>query len=90
MRKLVFLGVTLSMCITSVPAQIIKTETCPPGYVSKAGSGQIPYFGSYANSRYQLVDGWESRYYMQKTTIPVLEVEVALPGTITSRYRWSE
>lgn len=40
--------------------------------------------------RCQLVSGWESRYYMQKTAIPVLEVEVASPATVTSRYRWDE
>jgi hypothetical protein len=39
--------------------------------------------------RCQLVGGWESRYYMQKTAIPVLEVEVASPGTVTSAYRWT-
>ncbi len=39
--------------------------------------------------RCEVVGGWESRYYMQKTAIPVLEVEVASPGTVTSAYRWT-
>jgi len=39
--------------------------------------------------RMALVTGWESRYYMQKTELPVLEVECNEPGTLTSEYRWS-
>jgi hypothetical protein len=38
--------------------------------------------------RREVVNGWESRYYMQKTAVPVLEVELASPGVVTSRYRW--
>jgi hypothetical protein len=40
-------------------------------------------------ARFSLVQGWESRYYMQKTQIPVLEVEVHASGTLTTDYRWS-
>lgn len=39
--------------------------------------------------RFELLRGWESRYYMQKTEVSVLEVEFRQPGTITSEYRWS-
>jgi hypothetical protein len=39
--------------------------------------------------RFHLVTGWESRYYMQKTEVPVLEVEIHQPGAITTEYRWS-
>lgn len=38
--------------------------------------------------RCELVTGWESRYYLQKTALPVLEVELASPGVVTSEYRW--
>lgn len=38
--------------------------------------------------RHAIIDGWESRYYLHKTTIPILEVEVREPGTITTKYRW--
>jgi hypothetical protein len=37
----------------------------------------------------QLVPGWESRHYLEKTAVPVLEVTVSAPGTITSEYRWT-
>ncbi len=33
--------------------------------------------------RFELVNGWESRYYYKKTSLPVLEVEVQHPGEIT-------
>jgi hypothetical protein len=36
-----------------------------------------------------LVEGWESTHYLRKTRIPVLEVEIAEPGTLTTRYQWS-
>jgi hypothetical protein len=39
--------------------------------------------------RFALVQGWESRYYSEKTSVPVLEVEVQLAGELTSTYRWS-
>ena len=38
--------------------------------------------------RFELTQGFESRYYLQKTITPVLEVEVHQPGIITTDYRW--
>ena len=38
--------------------------------------------------RMQLVSGWESRFYLQKTDGPILEVEVAQFGSIVSEYEW--
>ena len=38
--------------------------------------------------RVELIEGWESRLYLQKTAVPVLELEIGEPGTITSEYRW--
>lgn len=34
--------------------------------------------------RYEIVEGWESRYYSQKSPLSVLEVEVIGPGTLTT------
>lgn len=39
--------------------------------------------------RCELVEGWESRHYLEKTTLPVLEIEVQQAGTLTTDYRWS-
>jgi heparinase II/III-like protein len=38
--------------------------------------------------RLALVTGWESRYYLQKSEVPVLELEVHQPGTLTTVCRW--
>ena len=38
--------------------------------------------------RFEIVQGWESRYYLQKTPLPVLEVEVQQPGEITTTYQF--
>lgn len=37
--------------------------------------------------RFQLVEGWESRHYLEKTPLPVLEVEVLRAGTVTTDFR---
>ena len=39
--------------------------------------------------RFELVKGWESRYYHHKQELPVLEVEVDQPCKICTEYRWS-
>lgn len=38
--------------------------------------------------RCELVEGWESRHYLEKTPLPVLEVEIAQAATLTSDYHW--
>jgi hypothetical protein len=38
--------------------------------------------------RMELVRGWESRYYLHKTELPVLEVEVTRPGHLRTRVDW--
>lgn len=38
--------------------------------------------------RFELVEGWESRHYLEKTSVPVLEIEVQQPGTLTTECRW--
>jgi len=40
--------------------------------------------------RVELVDGWESRFYMKKTRLPVLEVEVTGPSKIISKLNWNK
>ncbi len=34
--------------------------------------------------RCDLIQGWESRYYMEKTSLPVLEIEVHAPGRLVT------
>jgi hypothetical protein len=39
-------------------------------------------------TRLELVDGWESRYYLQKNIIPVLEVEIDKPGCMITEFNF--
>jgi hypothetical protein len=39
--------------------------------------------------RGELVQGWESRHYLEKTPVPVLEVEVKQSGTLTTEVNWA-
>lgn len=39
--------------------------------------------------RCEVVEGWESRYYLEKTLVPVLEIEVQQSGILTTEYRWA-
>ncbi len=45
-------------------------------------SANIPF------KRMALVEGWESRYYLKKNSLPVLEVEIDQPGTLVTEYRF--
>lgn len=39
--------------------------------------------------RCEVVEGWESRHYLEKTLVPVLEIEVQQSGILTTEYRWA-
>lgn len=39
--------------------------------------------------RCELVEGWESRHYLERTSLPVFEVEVRQPGILHTHYRWA-
>lgn len=40
-------------------------------------------------TRCELVEGWESRHYLEKTPLPVLEVEIQQAGTLTTELHWT-
>jgi hypothetical protein len=40
-------------------------------------------------ARCELVEGWESRHYMEKTVVPVLELEVHQAGTLITEVSWT-
>lgn len=42
-----------------------------------------------AVARCEIVQGWESLHYLEKTPVPVLELEVTQPGTLTTEYTWT-
>lgn len=49
---------------------------------------RISVISSVPLARVEQVSGWESRYYFQKTELPVLEVEIHEQGIITTEYHW--
>ncbi|MFC6337429.1 heparinase [Pseudomonas sp. CCM 7891] len=52
------------------------------------GLHRLSVTGNIPIVRVELVQGWESRYYLQKTEVPVLEVEVASSGVLITEYNW--
>ncbi len=38
--------------------------------------------------RFELISGWESRYYLQRKVLPVLEIELHHPGTLITEYHF--
>lgn len=40
-------------------------------------------------TRCEIVQGWESHYYLEKTAVPVLEVEIQKPGTLITELSWT-
>lgn len=40
-------------------------------------------------ARCDLVEGWESLHYLEKTAVPVLEIEVRETGTVTTEITWA-
>jgi hypothetical protein len=39
--------------------------------------------------RCELVEGWESRHYHEKTPLTVLEIEILTPGVMTTEIHWN-
>ncbi len=54
-----------------------------------AGSSLLNVASNVPISRAELVEGWESRHYLEKTPLTVLEVEVSEPATLTTQIRWN-
>lgn len=40
--------------------------------------------------RFEITQGWESRYYMKKTPLPVLEVEIVHSGELITKYQFRQ
>jgi len=50
--------------------------------------GKLKILSTMPIQEIRLVQGYESRYYLQKGRVPVLEVEVDKAGELTSEYEW--
>lgn len=58
------------------------------GHSISNGEHQLLVHADIPIVRFELTAGWESRYYLEKTQVPVLEIEVHQPGLLTTEYRW--
>ena len=38
--------------------------------------------------RVEIIDGWESKYYLERNVMPVIEFEVKQPGTLSTELNW--
>ncbi|HBH37856.1 MAG TPA: heparinase, partial [Curvibacter sp.] len=53
------------------------------------GAHTLMVQGSMPIIRCEITEGWESRHYLEKTPVPVLEVEIEKAGTLTTDYQWA-
>ncbi|MFS2047728.1 heparinase II/III-family protein [Variovorax sp. Varisp41] len=79
---------------------VLRWRLAPGSWAIEERSGKIiatssnyPMFSLSINSdisfkRVELVEGWESRNYLEKNVLQVLELEVANSGTITTTGNW--
>lgn len=51
------------------------------------GMNQVVVHADMQIVRCELIEGWESRHYLEKTSLPVLEVEVHESGTLSTYFR---
>lgn len=51
-----------------------------------SSAGALIVTSSARFSRFEIINGYESRYYLQRTACPILEVEVTEPAELTSTY----
>tara|TARA_R110002073_G_scaffold87184_3_gene207110 strand:- start:118 stop:1953 length:1836 start_codon:yes stop_codon:yes gene_type:complete len=69
--------------------RLAPSEWLLKGTILTDGTCSIEIESTAGILRIELVVGWESVLYMQKREIPVLEVELATPGTVVSHISWS-
>jgi hypothetical protein len=69
--------------------QLEHTPTGPCLTLSSRNNLRLHVSTNVPIKRCELVLGWESRHYLEKSQLPVLEVEVTQPGTLTTELHWS-
>ena len=68
-----------------------RLEQTPSGpRLTRAGQGcaTLTVVSSTPISRCELVEGWESRHYLEKTPVSVLEIEIRQPGILKTKLDW--
>jgi len=69
-----------------------RLERSPQGFrlmLSEEGSVTLALSANVPITRCELVQGWESLHYLEKTAVQVLEVEVQQAGTLTTELLWT-
>lgn len=69
--------------------QLEQTPEGPRLTLGEAGAVTLKVSASVPIKRCELVQGWESRHYLEKTPVPVLEVEIQQSGTLTTELHWT-
>lgn len=64
-------------------------DGCRLTKVTGDGAHVLTVQGTMRMIRCELAEGWESRHYLEKTVLQVLEIEVQQAGTITTEYNWA-
>lgn len=59
------------------------------GNTAQNGEFRIGVKSDIELDRFEIVEGWESRFYRRKNQIPVLEAEVSAPCTLTTTISWN-
>jgi hypothetical protein len=58
--------------------------------LANGGGHVLKLYSSVGVKRCSLEQGWESLHYLEKTPVPVLELEITEPGTLTTEYHWTK
>ncbi|MWL88205.1 MULTISPECIES: heparinase II/III-family protein [unclassified Cupriavidus] len=68
----------------------LEPSATDAGFVARGDRGEcLALTADVPVVRCELVEGWESLHYLEKTPAPVLELEIDRGGTLVSRYYWT-
>jgi hypothetical protein len=68
--------------------RLLPTDWRLDGDTVRSGSHMLHVTASVPIARMTLTQGWESRYYLKKESVPVLEVEIHQPGRLVTEYQF--
>jgi len=77
-----------------VSKAVLRWRLAPGTYevldnVVKCSDFELSICGTTDISRFEIVEGWESRFYLKKTELPVLEIEVVNTSVLTTSIKWN-
>jgi hypothetical protein len=72
--------------------QLYDVQNSPSGHRRSLHNGQghtLTVTADMPLARFEIMQGWESLHYLEKTPVPVLELEVSQSGSLTTEYHWT-